>query len=421
MATTTQLPVASTSDHGDRLCAKAIPALVACLGIALLAACGGGGGGTADPAASADRKTALSQRASVKTAAASATTLATSNPAAVQITGIVGYGTNLANCGQVPAFGANSYPINNAGVVAINSVLAWAQAPCPSPSFIGFYLTKEGVSYDAVPTFGPNDFQGDFTLGYAINDVNTLTYQGGGLGNPPQFTYFSLPVPYTAATSFSAACACYTRDLHTNESGQGVALRYPSSGAAGTTLRVDRFDGLGGSQTLTIDPTYLGSENGVMKTRILRDGTIFVGVQVSSTLEIWRFAPGETTNHTVVYSKPRATATNVLSAWDVNEAERLVVAEYVLNQSGGAALYSVMKIINADATESVIEGTQTASSTIFYETVFINQAGMVAASRFTSSPTVAHDLLYAPPGGSAVRVFGTGDSLGGQIVQNRLC
>lgn len=403
------LPAVAFAPGTERL-RRALEAAAAALCVAFLAGCGGGG---AD-ASVGPNSTALAASSTTDTGPARqeigtavVSTQAVSNPSAAAFTGFLGHGTNHSPDGFLVHTVQSMFPINNAGVVAINKVISEYTNPNPDPALRdGFLLTTDGNTYENVTAGGLGQF---LHYGYSINDANRLTYQRGPVnsGTPQAYQFFSREAPYTTLSTYSDACTCYAFNLYTNAAGQGVAL---VSASDTNQPSVVRFDGQGGTQTLVIPGNYL---SGTWKTKILADGTIYVGLlnydNQPQAHEIWRFANAETQTHTVAYSL--ATATQ-LTAWDVNETGALVVSE--LGATG-----SVLKTVAPGGSPVVVSGTET-DAYGRYLSVFINQSGMLAAvTANQSGPNNGlQELLYVPPGGSPVRVLATGDVMNGGVVGN---
>lgn len=324
----------------------------------------------------------------------------------ITTTGIIGYGTTLRSDGFfLGARGPSSFPLNNSGIVVISKT--YSEYPNPGD---GFLLTIDGSTYNNIVA----GVLGSLILdGFAINDVNALTYQRGPIfqGNPQYYQFFNLAPPYSGVTAASEPYASYSFNVYTNSAGQGVA-RLEGSFAPDGQSRVVRLNGDGTSTALAIDPTYLSSF--ARPTKILENGDIYVALlnYGNQRYEIWRFATGETETHTVVYSLPSSEAG--LHSWDVNQDGALVVSE------GNAQGQLLVKRISADGTAVVVEGTQIGGSFIraFYRGVFINNSGRIAAVRSYDDLGFLNksELLYADPGGAAAPVLGTGDILNGGVI-----
>ena len=323
----------------------------------------------------------------------------------ITTTGIIGYGTTLRSDGFfLGARGPSSFPLNNSGIVVISKT--YSEYPNPGD---GFLLTNGDSTYNIIVA----DVLGSLILdGFAINDVNALTYQRGPIfqGHPQYYQFFSLAPPYGGVTAVSEPYASYSFNVYTNSAGQGVA-RLEGSFAPDGQSRVVRLNGDGTSTALAIDPTYLSSF--ARPTKILENGDIYVALlnYGNQRYEIWRFVAGETENHTVVYSLPSSEAG--LHSWDVNQNGALVVSE------GNAQGQVLVKRISPDGTGVVVEGTQIGGPFIHagYSAVFINSSGRIAAVRsYTDLGVSKGELLYADPGGVAVPVLGIGDILNGGVI-----
>jgi len=328
----------------------------------------------------------------------------------VNFTGIIGYGTNLRpDGGFLGARGPSSFPLNDSGIVLINT--RYSNYPDPGD---GFLLTIDSSTHSFVSAAGPGY---DLGLdGFAINNLNTLTYQRGPIfqGTPPYYQFFSLAPPYTNGfTDASQPCPCYSLDVFTNSAGSGVTLVRDT---ALNQPQVIRLNGDGTTTALTIDPTYLGVI--ARPAKILENGDIYVALlnYGNQNYEIWRFAAGETATHTVVYSIPASQAG--IFSWNVNQNGSLVVSEY-------DALGQVwVKRVLADGSTVEVQGTRIggSGSTIthaVYSGVFINSSGRIAAVRnYTDAGNGVSELLYVDPGSSAAVVLRTGDSLYGGVIIN---
>lgn len=385
--------------------AVALTGLACALGLA-----GCGGGEPATPAAEQAVSRAMAVASGRSVAMSATVTSVTVNPAAVSITGILGYGTNLKPDGAFLTSYTNdryAMPINDSGVVAINGVIA----AYPDPGD-GFLLTSDGVTYVPVP--GGGGF-GTFQLmyGHAIDDSGVVTYQRGGV-EEGLYKYQLLsrsPPEYSKISIYSEVCECYDLWLDTNAGGEGVAYRRTSGGS--NTPSVVRLNGsvstpltFGGSS----DPNSIGIQH-ITSPRILANGAIYIGIlnyaAAGQPYQILRFAPGTSDNPTVEYSRPASEA--ALMAWGVNEDGVLVVAESI------AGLSTSMKIVDGGVA-TLIPGTETSTSAT-YLGVFLNRAGMVAAVRQLGAGTT--EVIYIPRTGAApVRVLATGDLLNGGVIQN---
>jgi hypothetical protein len=329
---------------------------------------------------------------------------AINNPAAASIVGIMGHGTALRpDGGFLAARTQTSFPINNGGVVAINTNYSSYPDSDPDPGTgPGFLLTSDGVSYQTVVAAA--DRQAD---GNAIDDSGNLTYQRGpiGTGTPPQFQFARQAAPYDQIVDYSSPSAEYAFDLDVNAAGQGAAQLTPTDFPV---RRLVRFDGQGGVQELEADPNYVLPT--LSTPRILSDGTVYVAVlnYGIQAYEIWRYEPAVHTP-TVAYSKP-ATEGAILT-WDVSATGTLVIGE---TDAGGSP--SRLRTVSPDGTQVIVAGTTDAECQYNVRSL-INASGLVAA--FRTCPGVnqsVSELLYAPPGGEAVRVLGTGDQLNGRAV-----
>jgi hypothetical protein len=361
----------------------------------LLAACGGGNGPSwTDSAADAPRAQAL---ASVSAEAAAGAPVITA-------TGIIGYGTTLRSDGGFLSTGPTSaFPMTRAGTVAINTVISDYGDPNPRS---GFLLTSDGLNRQFVTAGGTGQL---LHYGFAISDLDTLTYQRGPVnsGTPPAYQFFTQPAPYGTVSPYSPACACNGIEVQTNRDGVGVALLRTSDFNVPSVVR---FDGQGATQALAVDPTYLGGAP-LSKTKILDSGAIYVGLLnlSSQNFEIWRFESGQSQTHSVAYAK--AASSGALLAWDVNESGTLAVAE----ASEGSGASPLVKVVATDGTASVVPGTPFTAFGATYSSVFINRAGVVAAFRSSQADpnSSSTEMLYAKPGASAMRVLGVGDTLNG--------
>lgn len=386
--------------------------LAGLLCVALTTSCGGGGADSRDEAlaANGEAQAVRAKAASVSSPSAAAlTTVALAPaivPAAASITPIAGYGTALhpnpdASCCQARV---NGFPISNSGVAVINGIAT-------SSDYLANYfdLTSDGITYSRVTGIAAPT--GNVVLlqdGTAITGSNQLMFQQRTIvgTSTPTFQLFTRVAPYSEIRPYSAVfpdpSGYGVRDLYVNDSGQGVG--WHGDPVVSGKLHPFRYDGLGESQQMNLGVD--AQSFGPTKSKILADGSIYIAVQTLTlqTREIWRFPPGDTQNHSVVYQKLVSQAG--ILAWDVNELGTLAVAE---SSPGGV---SSVKIIVPGGGESVVEGTQ-GEGGVNYHGVFINQAGLVGAVR--SLNNVA-EVLYAPPGGSAVRVLATGDLLNGVTI-----
>jgi hypothetical protein len=162
----------------------------------------------------------------------------------------------------------------------------------------------------------------------------------------------------------------------------------------------------GTTTAVIIDPTFLIET--LARPKILVDGQVFVGLinRLNDRYEIWRFAPGEITNSTVVYSE--SIVTSILTGWNVNRAGDLVVAEILTN---GQSQLRVFRSNNP----TVVNGSQTATGR--YDYVFINGEGRISAIRF--STLGGNELLYWDNVQEPFeRVLGTGDLVNGGTILN---
>jgi uncharacterized repeat protein (TIGR01451 family) len=344
---------------------------------------------------------------------------------AITTTGIIGYGASLNSDGSfLPLRSASSFPLNNAGVVSINTNYCFSQNNvegdrCHTNGTVyptnGFLLTGNGSTYDFVDASGPGtSLQPD---GFAINDVAGLTYQRGPIfeGNPPYYQFFSLAYPYSNGyTVQSPADHRYAFNLSTNSDGRGVTIDRDTSF---NTPRAIRLNGDGTITALAIPASYLVFDGFTRGAKILENNDIYVALLNydgnPQQYEIWRFAGPSETAHTVVYSLP--VGDGAVHAWDVSQSGTLVVAE---NDYQGQ---SVVKTVPAGGSASIVEGTQITDGT-YSQGVFINDSGLVAAVRaFTAGPRSGeYDLLYAEAGRTATRVMGSGDQLNGGVILNIL-
>jgi uncharacterized repeat protein (TIGR01451 family) len=346
---------------------------------------------------------------------------------AITTTAIIGYGAALNSDGWFLApRSASSFPLNNSGVVSINTNFCFNQNNvqgdrCHTSGTVyptnGFILTGNGSAYAFVDASGlGTSLQPD---GFAINNIATLTYQRGPIfeGNPPYYQFFSLANPYANGyTVQSPADHRYALNLSTNSHGFGVTIDQDTSL---NTPRAIRLNGDGTISPLAIPASFLVFDGFTRGAKILENNEdIYVALLNydgnPQQYEIWRFAgPSETNTHSVVYSLPIGDGS--LLAWDVNQSGTLVVAE-----SNGQG-QSVVKTIPLDGSALVVEGTQITDGS-YSPGVFINESGLVAAVRaFTAGPRSGeYDLLYAEVGGTAVRVLGSGDQMNGGVILNTI-
>jgi hypothetical protein len=388
MATMNCVSALPPSDRSPTLGRCLLEKALVSMFVAVLSACGGGEGRPLEAAAIADGR--------AKPLATTAV-VAESRPV-ITTTGVVGYGTGLRPDGGILSwFDPTSFPMNNAGTVAINSIISDYGAPTEPPRR-GFSLTSDGISYSFVPIAG----QGQMVqFGHAFNDAAALTMLARGIepGTPEKYRFFNSKAPYAATTDYSEVFAFYGFNLHTNAAGIGVGLVRSTDF---NVARVLRFLGDGRTEQLEIAPEYL-SDAPLSKTRILDDGTIYVGLLnvANQNYEIWRFAAGETLNHSVAYAK--ASTLGAILAWDVNESGTLAVAEW----GDGAGSSSLINAVATGGSPAAVPGSQVISPAS-YSGVFINRHGVIAGVR-TGVPTP--ELLYAKPGEALTRVLGVGDPM----------
>jgi hypothetical protein len=284
-------------------------------------------------------------------------------------------------------------------VVAINTNYSSADQP-PGP---GFLLTSDGIAYQTVTATADHLADGN-----AIDDAGNLYYQRGpiGQGSPQQFQFARQPAPYDQSTDYSLPAAEYASDLYVNGSAQGAARLATTDF---NVPRIVRFDAQGGAEELVADPDFLVPD--LATPKILADGTVFLAVlnHDVQAYEVWRYAPGAQV-HTVVYSKP--VAEGAIRQWSVSPTETLVLGE---TSAGGSP--SALKVVAPDGTETIVPGTLETACRYDIRTL-INSSGLVAAIRncVDASNLTVTELLYAPLGGEAVRVLGTGDQLNGRAV-----
>jgi IPT/TIG domain len=381
-------------DSPWRAVARVPLAALAVTCLALLGACGGS---ESDPPASAGNQ-------------GRAQALAVPNPNAFAITGILGYGTNR-NADGLSATGTerSAYPINNAGYVAVNR----AYTTNGAGGLDAFELTRDGVAYEFVPT-GNGVLPGSLDIrGQAIDDQRRVIYQRGALVTQPVFTYGLFDSRFESSNwvsgPYSASCECYFTDVFVNAAGEGVALAQTTGPT--TNLIVLRIAANGSLSQLAIDPQYLGGA--ANRPRILADGTIYVGVlnygSTPQAYQIWRFVPGATANPSIAYSLP--VGDGAVFSWDVNEQGVIVTGEV---SSGGAS--AVIKRVVAGAGAEV-PGTLVPNSGALYDSVFVNQSGLIAARLSDQSVGFAfNELIYIPPGKPPVRALAKDDLLAGAKV-----
>lgn len=325
----------------------------------------------------------------------------------VTTTGIIGYGTDFLADGVATSY--PTFPLNDLGFVAINNVAIGGAR--------GFVVT-DGKLYNSIQEVGPAAQQ---PIGFTINNANTITNQLGPIfqGLPLYNQIFNFATPYVLPDDLSSASPPYPGfafHVDTNNAGLGVALLVLEDTNGSHQNQIVRLNSDGTTTALAIDSSDVSAGNlatGI--ARILDNGDIYVGLRntaANNRFEIWRFAAGETSTHSVAYSAPTV-LTNAF-AWGVNEGGDLVVALYNEQEE------SWLQIIAVDGTSRIVDGSLLVGGSLSYSSAYINRVGEISAirSRGIGGSDSSTEVLFAPSiTGTAIPVLATGQTLnGGQIL-----